>query len=388
MRVLHTPRFKFLVRIQRLRVLDQVEPHGVPDRVRERRLLAHEDLPRNEAVLLEGVPQQVFADAVAVQFFGRVDRHAVSDKREIAEGHPRLQRVHADAAVRPQHVVHVELADPLLRLRLECLRGRRKICVLVPEDLVRDLTGQEHADIRVLVDPLAEQVHSHGGPDRRDVVGPQRVDDLLERRDHLVPRHEHFVVLAPDILRDFPRVLEVDRVLVHPDGKSPDRPAQHPRRHAAHQRRVQPARQEEPQRRIGVQPLFYAGDQLVMDVPRDLRQLVATHHLRVRHVFHVPDLSVCEELHLPIGCVDHRVLPGRERHDLTADPHQVLGLGGQDDRPHLIPAKIQRPDPDRITRSNILLLISIVYDHRELRVQRLKHTDAHFLVERQNDLAV
>ena len=76
-------------------------------------------------------------------------------------------------------------SHPLFGLLLERLGGGGEVRVLVAEQLVGDLAGQQHPDVGVLVDGLAAQVHAHAGPDGGDVVGAQQGDDLLQRVQHL-----------------------------------------------------------------------------------------------------------------------------------------------------------------------------------------------------------
>ena len=75
----------------------------------------------------------------------------------------------------------MQLANALFRLLLEFLSRRREVGVFISEELVGNFAGQEHANIGVLMDPLAEQVHSHACADRCYIIGTEQVDDLIER---------------------------------------------------------------------------------------------------------------------------------------------------------------------------------------------------------------
>ena len=69
------------------------------DRIGESRLLAHEDFIGDQIVLLEGMAQQIFADAVGVHLLFGIDGHAIGQKIQVSEGNAGLQGVDADAAV-------------------------------------------------------------------------------------------------------------------------------------------------------------------------------------------------------------------------------------------------------------------------------------------------
>ena len=119
----------------------------MPHRVGERRFLAEENIAGEIVPLLKGVTQEILALAVDVHLHGRVDRHDVSDKAEIAERNARLHRIDGDAAVGAQHVVHVQLPDALFRLLLK-LHGRgREVGIFIAEQLVGDLSRQQNAHI-------------------------------------------------------------------------------------------------------------------------------------------------------------------------------------------------------------------------------------------------
>ncbi len=146
---------ELLVGVQALGVLLDVVHHAVAYGVREGGLFAPQDL-RRQPVALKGLAQQVLALAVAVQLLFRVDGHDVAHKIQVAKGHAGFDAVGGDAAVCAQHIVHIQLADALLALLLESIGGGGVVGVLVAEQLVRDLAGQQHADVGLLVDGLAD----------------------------------------------------------------------------------------------------------------------------------------------------------------------------------------------------------------------------------------
>ena len=197
--------------------------HGVG----EGGLLAPQNVVGQQAVLLKGVAQQVLTHVIGVQLQLGVDAHDVLHEVQVAEGNPGLQGVDGDAAVGPEHIVHVKLVDPLLGLVLERLGAGSEVGVLVAEQLVGNLAGQQHPDVGLLVDGLAAQIHAHAGPDGGDVPGAQHGDDLLQGVQHLLAGHKDLGVVGADVVGNFTGVLQVDGVLIHTDGESPDFLPQH-----------------------------------------------------------------------------------------------------------------------------------------------------------------
>ena len=126
----------------------------------------------------------------------------------------------ADAAVRAQDIVHVDLADPLLRFFLKSSCAWCEVRIFIAENLIGNLAGQDDTDVCVFMDPFADQIHADRGAYCRDVPGTEGVDNGLQSCDDIVPRHDHFVVVAPDIIRHFTGVFQVDGIQIHSDGKS------------------------------------------------------------------------------------------------------------------------------------------------------------------------
>ena len=109
--------------------------------VAERSLLAIQDGFR-QIVATKCMAEQVFPFAIDVSLDLRIQRHHIADKVQIAKRYARLQRVHADAAICTQHIVHVQLADAFLRFPLKCLGVWRKVRVLIAEQLIGDLARE------------------------------------------------------------------------------------------------------------------------------------------------------------------------------------------------------------------------------------------------------
>ena len=89
-----------------------------------------------QIIALESVSQQVLALAVDVDLFGRINGQYIADKIQIAKGYTGLQLVDGDAAVGAKHIIHVQLADTLLRFFLELLRRGCEVGVFVAEQLI------------------------------------------------------------------------------------------------------------------------------------------------------------------------------------------------------------------------------------------------------------
>ena len=339
-------------------------------------LFPPEDLPGQIPQPLKGVAQQVLALAVAVDLHRRVQAHHIPHEVQIPEGNSRLQRVDGDAPVCPQHVVHVQLPDALFRLLLERLRRRGKVGVLIPEQLVGDLPGEEHPDIRLPVDRFAHKIHPHARPDGGYIEGAQQVDHLFQCLEHLPAGHIHLRVIRADIVRCLPGVFQVDGVTLHADGKGADGPVALPGGDGAHQRGIQPAGEQKAHLRVGVETLSDPGDQLVPDGAAGGLQIVVT-DLR-----HGGDIAVGDE-----GAVLVIVSRGK-RADLVHKFHEVFGLAGKDDGPGRVVAVIQGPDADGIPGGDECLSLCIVEDAGKLRIEHGEHIRPVLPVQGQQDLTV
>ena len=283
------------------------------------------------------MPQQIFADAVPVELFFRIDAHHVIDKGQVPEGNPRFERICADAPVRPEHIIHMDLTDPLARFLLESSGIRGKVGIFVSEQLVRDLTGQEDFDIRVLADPAADQVHAHGSPDGGDVVSSQRMDDFLQGAQDILRRDDHLMVIAVDVISHFPCVFKIDRILFHADREGLDGLFHGLGGDPADQGRVEPAREKEADRRICVQAREHAFDQKVTDICADRFRIVRYIGSQRRSRILVADK-------LPVFIIMAR----RERPDSLADPGQVLRLRCEENISVPVISVIEGTDADGI----------------------------------------
>ena len=276
------------------------------DRIGERSLFAVENVVR-QIVALKRVAEQILALAVFVELPLGVDGHDVFDKVEVAERDSGLERVDTDAAVGAEHVVHVKLADAFFGLLLEFFGRGRKVGVFITEQLVGNFARQNHAQIGVFVDPLAKKIHAHARADGRNIIRAQHPDDLFEAVQHLLLCHIDLGVLASDVVRHLLGVFEVDRVLAHADGKRADRRIRLARGDRADERRIEAAREQEPDLRIGHEALFDTANELVVNLRAHRVQIIVTDRLRLCNVAVADKFSVLV------------VMSGRERHDLVAE---------------------------------------------------------------------
>ena len=329
-----------------------------------------------QVIALKRAAEQVLALAEAVHFERGVDRHHVFHEIEIAKRHARLQRVRGDAAIRAKHVVHIDFVDALLRFLLEFLFVRREIRVLIAEQLVRNLAREQHADVRVLMDVLAHQIHADARANRRDIVGLQNPDDVAQRADNLLRSHHDLSVIGAQIVRNLLGILEVDCVADHADGVGANRVRQILVCNGANQRAVEAAAEQKAERNVRVQALDHAERQLLVDLLADRVDLIFRIRLDARQVRILNELAV-----LP-------VVPRRERFDRVAQPNEVLRLAGEEHLSVRVEPVEQRANPNRVARGNQRVALMIVKDQRILRVQHLEHIRPVTLIHGQEQLAI
>ena len=355
----------------------QIVHHRMPHRVGKRRLFPIQKIVREIVPLLEGAAQEILALPVDVDLLGRIDRHHIAHEIEIAEGHARLHGVDGNTPVRAQNVVHMQFAYALLRLLLKRRGRRREIGVFVAEQLVRDLPREQHADIRHRMDLLADEIHSHARADGRDIERGERTDDKIEIAKHFVARHIYFRMLAADVVGDLLCVFQVDRVLLHADGKRADGFFGKFLRDGADERGIQPAREQKSDGRVRVEPLFHARNEFFADIRAHGIEVVRN------RLFHARNVLVAVKLPAAV------VMPGRKgRHLPFHDGDEVFRLARKHDLPVGQIAVVERADPDGIARGNILPAVAVIDHAGELRVEAAEHFNAVQLVEREQDLAV
>ena len=224
------------------------------------------------------------------------------------------------------------------------------------------------------MDVFAYQIHTDGGPDGGDVIGAKQGHHLGQGFQHIRFGDDDFRVVRSQIVCHFPGVFQVDGIDVHADGESADGLFAAPGGHGTDQTGIQTAGQKKAHRGVCVQPLFNSGGKLLPNLPAGGFQIIFAAIGRGTHV------PVADEFAVLI------VVPGREGHDLGAQPHQVLGLAGENDLPVPIIAIVQRPDADGVPGGDEGLAVK--EDHGKFRVQLPEHLHAHFGVQRQQNFAV
>ena len=215
---------------------------AMTDSIRECGLLAIQDIVR-EVVALEALPEKPLAHARLVELHLGVDAHNVSDESEVAERDSRLEAVAGNAPVGPQHVIHIKLADPLDGLLLESLCRRRIVRILVSEEFIGNLAREQHLDVGLLTDVLADKIHADGGADGGDVERLSEIYEVRERVENVILGKKDLGMAASDEIRHAPRVLGVDRPVDDADGESAYGLAEMAGRDGADEARIQPTRE-------------------------------------------------------------------------------------------------------------------------------------------------
>ena len=349
------------VGVEGFRIFNQIIPERVADGIGEGSLLTHQNGFGNQLILFKSMADQIFADAVLVELLFRIDVHDIVHKIQIAEGNPGLQRVDRDAAVCAEHVVNIDFTDPLLGFLLEGVCARGKIGIFVAKQLVGNFTGQDDADVGVLVNPLADKIHADGSADGGDVKGSECGDNRLQSIDHIVACDDDLVMIGVNVLRNLSRIFQIDGIDVHADGEGLQWLVHQLCGSTADKRRVKAAGEQVADRCIGIETLLNSAHQLVMDVHRNGIQIILTIVVNIGHV------TISMEGTILI------IAAGRERKDLVTQLDQVLRLRSKDDDAIFVIAVIQRADSDRIAGSDVLAGAAVKQNQRIFRIQKAEH---------------
>ena len=346
----------------------EVVYHRMAYCIGESSLFAPQNLIRKVTKAFKGMTEQIFTLSVFVQLHFRIKRHDVFHKIKITEGDSCFQRVDRDAAVSAKHIIHMQLADTLLRLLLKRLGRRRKIRIFVAEQLVGYFAGEKNPDIGLLMDCLADQVHAHACADGRYVKGAEDLNESVQGGNDLIGRHVDLRMVAADIVGNLLCVFQVDGVLAHTNGESFDRGSRLSGRNGAHQGRVQAAREQESHLCICHKPFFHTGNQFFPDMRTGCFQIITAKRINLCNIAIADHFTV-----LP-------VMTGRKRHDPVRKTDQVLRLAGKEDHTLAIIAVIQRADANGIPRSDICAAFSVIDDAGELCIQHGEHIRSIFAV--------
>ena len=147
--------------------------------------------------------QEVFAFFVLVELHLRINGRDVFDEIEVAERNAGFERVGGDAAIGAEHIVHMKLPHALLGFRLERSGAGGEICIFVAEELIGNFTGEQHADIGLLVNGFADEVHAHAGADGGDVIRAKQRNDGFEIFDNIVLCDDDLGVVAVNVIGNF-----------------------------------------------------------------------------------------------------------------------------------------------------------------------------------------
>ena len=87
-------------------------------------------------VPFKGMTKKILSLTIGVHLQLWIDRHYVGDEVQVPEGNSCFKGVDGNAAVCPQHIIHVDLPDSLLSFLLELLCAWSKVCILISEELI------------------------------------------------------------------------------------------------------------------------------------------------------------------------------------------------------------------------------------------------------------
>lgn len=129
---------------------------------------------------------------------------------------------------------------------------------------------------------------------------------------------------AADVIRHFPGIFEINGVSFHTYGKSTYRLSEQSCGDGTDKRTVEPAAEQESDGSIGIQTLFHAGDQLVVNFSTNFRKRI------MRDLRHLCDVPVADELSVRI------VVTGRKRKNFIGKANQINRFAGKKNFPILL----------------------------------------------------
>ena len=327
-------------------------------------------------VIGEGFTDQIFTHVMGIHFQLGINAHRIPYELQVTEGNPRFKTVDRNAPVSTQYIINVQFPNPFFSLFLKCGGRRRKVRILIAEQLIGDFTCKQYPDICMLMNPFAYKIHTDGCANGGYIPGPEKFHNSRESRNNILFRDYDLGVVAADIVGNLTRIFQIDRVYIHADRESTDRLIQHPLRNSADQGGIQTAGQQETHRRIRVQPFLHTVYQEAAKLCADI---LFTFHCKVTNIC---GIGILDEL--PVNPVISR----REWQDLLTKSHQILWFAGKDPFTVIQASVVQRPDADRVAGGNQLFLFSIPQDQGKFCIQSLKHFDAILVIQWKQDLAV
>jgi hypothetical protein len=321
--------------------------------IRESLLLPPEHGLRQQLRRFEGLPQEPFLTrySLPTEFLwlhhsrlgieGQIHIHKVV----VEEGHSRLEPMNRNAPIRPQAVIEMQIVEQPDILLMELLSiGRLMEIQIAPAELIAALASQQHLNIRILGNPLRDEVQAGRGSDCRDVERLAHLYDDVQLVQPLLLRDLDVRVDRADVVGNHLREFGVGAVR-HTDTVRAQFPVLLTKDvggHGGHEAGVQPTRQQTPQGPIRIQPnpdclpklIPYILERIPMYLPQNTRLII---HLRL-------------ELQLPILGPRHmQPRPRRKLLNHISNPNKRLHLGGKG-HSLLIPGIEERPDTEPIPR--------------------------------------
>ena len=167
--------------------------------ITERSLFTHKNVIRKilASILrfLKCMAKKIFSLVILIQLHFRINAHYVFYKIKITERNTRFKRINGNTSVRAQNIVHMKFVYSFCGFFLEFGGVRRKISVFIAEKFVAYFACKKNADVSLLVNCLADKVHSHTCADCRNVERTKRADNVLKRRKYVLFCNDNFVVV-------------------------------------------------------------------------------------------------------------------------------------------------------------------------------------------------
>ena len=113
----------------------------------------------------------------------------------------------------------MKLTNTLFGFFLKRFCRRSKIGVFITEKLVGNFAGQKHANIGLLMDCLADEIHAHTGTDSRNIKGAKHINQSIKRGNDFIGCHIDLCMVTADIVSNLLRIFQINGILAHTDGK-------------------------------------------------------------------------------------------------------------------------------------------------------------------------